>query len=170
MDLALPIATERLILRRHEPRDRGAFVALVTDPRFYAHLTVPERQRTPEGAAEVFDLVAGSYETEEPVWGLTVADRATDAFVGTVALHPVPFGEALELFYAVVPERQGEGLAVEAVRALLHALPDRDLVARTPPDNEASARVARAAGMQDAGLERPLGGPERRRFVRPARA
>lgn len=169
MDLRLPIRTERLHLRRHDARDREAFVALVTDPRFYEHLSVPERQRTPEGAAEVFDLVAGAYDTEEPVWGLTVADRATDAFVGTVALHPVPFGEALEIFYAVIPERQGEGLAVEAVRALFDALPERDFVARTPLENEASKRVAAAAGMRDDGIERPLGGPERQRFVLAAR-
>lgn len=169
MDLRLPIRTERLVLRRHEARDRDAFVALVTDPRFYEHLNVPERQRTAEGAGEVFDLVAGSYDTEEPIWGLTLADAETDAFVGTVALHPVPFGDALEIFYAVVPERQREGLAVEAVRALFDALPDRDFVARTPPDNDASRRVAIAAGMKDDGMELPFGGPERHRYVLPAR-
>lgn len=169
MDLRLPIETDRLVLRRHEAADREAFVALVTDPRFYEHLSVPERQRTPEGAAEVFDLVLSSYDTDEPVWGLTLGDRETGAFAGTVALHPVPFGEALEIFYAVVPDRQGEGLAVEAVRALFDALPEYAFVARTPLTNEASKRVAAAAGMTDDGIERPLGGPERQRFVLPTR-
>lgn len=168
MDLDLPIDTDRIVLRRHVEGDRGAFVALVTDPRFYEHLTVPQWQRTARGAEEVFDLVVGSYDSEEPVWGLTIADRETDAFLGTVALHPIPFGEALELFYAVVPERRGEGLAVEAVRALLDALPGQDFVAKTPVVNEASKRVALAAGMRDEGVERPLGGPERQVFVRPA--
>ena len=168
MDWTLPIETARLTLRLHEARDREAFVALVTDPRFYEHLTVPERQRTAEGAAEVFDLVLGSYGTDEPVWGLTIAERGTDAFVGTIALHPVPFGEALEIFYAVVPARQNQGIAAEAVRAVMAALPGRDLVARAPLDNEASQRVAAAVGMVDEGVERPLGGPERHRFVRPA--
>jgi RimJ/RimL family protein N-acetyltransferase len=168
--LDLPIETERLKLRRHEDRDREAFVRLVTDPRFFEHLSVPERQRTPAGAAEVFDTILTSYDTEEPVWGLTVADAASDAFLGTVALHPVPFGDALEIFYAIVPRRWGEGLATEAVRALLDALPDRHFVALTQPDNEASKHVALAAGMEDAGLHQPLGGPERHRFVRPARS
>lgn len=166
--LELPIETERLKLRRHEEKDREAFVRLVTDPRFYEDLNVPERQRTPAGAAEVFDTILASYGTEEPVWGLTVADRASDAFLGTVALHPIPFGEALEVFYAIVPRRWGEGLATEAVRALLEALPDKDFVALTAPDNEASQRVATGAGMRDAGLHQPLGGPERHRYVRPA--
>ncbi len=168
MDWTLPIETDRLTLRLHEARDRGAFIALVTDPRFYEHLTVPERQRTAEGAAEVFDLVLGSYGTDEPVWGLTIADKTSGTFVGTVALHPVPFGDALEIFYAVVPERQNQGIAAEAVRAVMGALPSRDLVARAPLDNEASKRVAAAVGMIDEGIERPLGGPERHRFVRPA--
>ncbi|MCZ7686584.1 MAG: GNAT family N-acetyltransferase [Sandaracinaceae bacterium] len=100
--------------------------------------------------------------------GLTVADRGSDAFLGTVALHPAPFGDALELFYAIVPRRWGEGLATESVKALLAAIPDADVVALTAPENEGSKRVALAAGLSDAGLHRPLGGPERHRFVRPA--
>lgn len=167
MELSLPIATERLSLRRHDQRDRDAFVAMVTDPSFYEHLTVPERQRTPDGAAEVFDLIVRSYDSEEPVWGLTIADRQTDQFIGTVALHPVPFGEALELFFAVIPAHRKQGIAVEAVRAVLDSLPHRDFVARAPIANEASQRVAMAAGMTNDGIERPLGGPERVCFVRP---
>lgn len=166
--LELPIETERLKLRRHEQKDREDFVRLVTDPRFFEFLSVPERQRSTAGAAEVFDTILASYDTEEPMWGLTVADRASDAFLGTVALHPIPFGTALEVFYAVVPRRWGEGLAKEAVRALFDALPSKDFVALTHPDNEASKHVALAAGMQDAGLHQPLGGPERHRFVRAA--
>ncbi len=170
MELSLPIETERFVLRRHRAEDRAAFVHLVTDPRFFLHLNVPENQRTPEGAAGVFDTLIASYETDEPVCALTVADASSDVFLGTVAMHPVPFGEALEIFYAVVPRRWGEGIASEAVRALLDALPDRDIVALTSPVNEGSKRVALAAGMQDGGVETPLGGPERHRFFRPARS
>lgn len=166
--LELPIETARVKLRRHEEKDRDAFVRLVTDPRFYEYLTVPEKQRSPTGAAEVFDTIRASYGTDEPVWGLTVADRETDDFLGTVALHPVPFGTALEIFYAIVPARWGEGLAKEAVRSLIDALPDKGFVALTHPQNEASKRVAMAAGLDDAGVQQPLGGPERHRFVRPA--
>ncbi|MGE0785589.1 MAG: GNAT family N-acetyltransferase [Sandaracinaceae bacterium] len=167
--LELPIQTERLILRRHIEHDRDPFVSLVTDPRFYEHLVIPERQRTKDGASEVFDTILASYDTEEPVWGLTVADRTSDAFLGTVALHPIPFGEALEVFYAIVPRRWGEGLATEALRALLDAVPGRDFVALTSVANLASQRVAARAGMNDAGIDHPLGGPERHRFERAAR-
>jgi RimJ/RimL family protein N-acetyltransferase len=162
----LPIETERLRLRRHKADDREEFVRLVTDERFYRYLNVPEEQRTPSGAAEVFDTIVRSYETDEPVLGLTVADLASDAFLGTVALHPAPFGDALELFYAIVPRRWGEGLAKESVRALLAAVPEKDIVALAAPTHEASHRVALAAGMKDAGVHRPLGGPERHRFLR----
>lgn len=168
MILSLPIETERLVLRRHRDEDRVHFVRLVTDPRFYEHLNIPESQRTPDGAGEVFDTIVGAYDTVEPVWGLTVADATSDAFLGTVAMHPVPFGDALEIFFAVIPARWGEGIATEAVRALLGSLPDRDFVALTSPANEASKRVALAAGMRDGGLRTPLGGPQRHRFFRPA--
>lgn len=167
--LRLPIETERVRLRRHTEADRDAFVRLVIDPRFHEHLTVPDRQRSVEGAGEVFDTILSSYDTVEPVWGLTVADKTSDAFLGTVALHPAPFGEALELFYAIVPRRWGEGLAKEAVKALLAAIPHKDIVALTAPKNEGSKRVALGAGMTDGGLHQPLGGLERHRFVRPAR-
>ena len=166
--LELPIQSRRVILRRHEERDRAAFIELVTDPRFREHLRMPPRQRTRRGASEVFDTIVRSYGTDEPVWGLTVAERESDAFVGTVALHPIPFGETLELFYATVIEEQGQGFATEAVRALMNALPARDFVALTAPDNTASKKVALAAGMRDDGLHEPLGGPSRHRFVRAA--
>ena len=164
--IELPVETDRLRLRRHEEADRDSFVKLVTDPRFFEHLNVPERQRTKDGAGEVFDTLLASYETDEPMWGLTVADKASDAFLGTVALHPIPFGEALEVFFAIVPRRWGEGLAKGAVKALLDAVPDRAFVALTSPANEASKRVAVSAGMADAGIDQPLGGPERHRFER----
>ena len=168
--LSLPIETPRTVLRRHEDKDREDFVRLVTDPRFFEHLSVPPHHRTPEGAGEVFDMVVGSYRTDEPVWGLTVADKISDAFLGTVALHPIPFGDALEIFFAIVPRRWGEGLATESVRALLDSLPERDFVALTDPQNEASKRVALAAGLQDGGIAQKLGGPERHRFYRLAQS
>lgn len=168
--LSLPLQGERLCLRFHTEADRAPFIALVTDPRFYESLTVPEAQRTETGAARVFDTLMTSYGTDEPVFGLTIARASDDAFIGTVALHPLPFSDALELFYAVTPEQAGHGIATEAVRMLLDALPHRDVVALTPPENEASKRVALAAGMTDEGVQQRIGGPARHRFSRPALA
>lgn len=166
--LALPLVGTRLRLRFHAEQDRAAFIALVTDPRFYESLTVPEAQRTAAGAAEVFDTLLTSYGTDEPVFGLTIARVEDDVFVGTVALHPLPFSDALELFYAVTPEHAGDGIATEAVQMLLDALPHRDVVALAPPENEASKRVALAAGMADEGVQQRVGGPARHRFSRAA--
>ena len=52
------------------------------------------------------------------------------------------------------------------MRALLDSLPERDFVALTDPQNEASKRVALEAGLQDGGIAQKLGGPERHRFYR----
>lgn len=54
------------------------------------------------------------------VYGWAMADRASDAFIGTTALFSLsgPLHRA-ELGYSLMPARQGEGLATEAVRRAL---------------------------------------------------
>ena len=93
------------------------------------------------------------------VYGWAMADRASDAFIGTTALFSLsgPLHRA-ELGYSLMPSRQGTGLATEAVRCALDFAFDvlglERVEADVDPRNEASCRLAERLGFQREGLLR----------------
>src|SRR5690348_17956625 len=50
---------------------------------------------------------------------VAIADRTSDALMGDCALHFLDDGQGLEIGFTLAPERQGHGLAREAVGLLL---------------------------------------------------
>jgi RimJ/RimL family protein N-acetyltransferase len=88
-----------------------------------------------------------------------VADRRDDRFIGTTALFALagPMHRA-ELGYSLLPSRQGQGLASEAVRlALGHAfdvLGLERIEADVDPRNQASCRLLEKLGFQREGVLR----------------
>ncbi|HET9978523.1 MAG TPA: GNAT family N-acetyltransferase [Burkholderiaceae bacterium] len=85
-----------------------------------------------------------------------LVERATDAVVGFAGLvHPGGQPEA-EIKYALARAHWGRGLATEAARGMLawgvHRFGLQRVVATTAPENHASHRVLRKAGMSDAAL------------------
>jgi RimJ/RimL family protein N-acetyltransferase len=84
------------------------------------------------------------------LWGLR--DRAAPDLVGMCGLSFLPRLDAVEVLYALSPDRWGAGLATEAGRAVIHfgferAGLDR-IVGEVDPPNEASARVLERLGMR----------------------
>ena len=86
MKLPPVIETARLIIRRHLAEDREPFVQFMTDDEATRYLTFDAEQRTPEGAAKLFDYVLESYNTEDPVFALAIVDKETGAYVGSCGL------------------------------------------------------------------------------------
>jgi [ribosomal protein S5]-alanine N-acetyltransferase len=90
--------------------------------------------------------------SEEPGLGIYVfRDRETGEFVGRGALRRIGIGgrEEIEVGYAVVAERWGQGLATEMAAGLVAYAEDsgqRNLVAYTEPTNAASRRVMEKVG------------------------
>jgi RimJ/RimL family protein N-acetyltransferase len=105
---------------------------------------------------------------QPPMGERTVIDRATGGFVGLVGLNPTlkPLGQLkslggdeharnqidVGLFWAVTPQRQGQGIATEAARAVIGYMFDvrrlARIVATTENDNLASIGVMRRLGMR----------------------
>lgn len=99
------------------------------------------------------------------------------AVVGTIGFHGPPDGEGrVEIGYRVEPEHRRQGLATEAVAALLDWAERqgvRRFRASVAPDNVASLAVVRSFGFREVGsqvdevdglelvfeMERPAGGP-----------
>jgi ribosomal-protein-alanine N-acetyltransferase len=156
--LAFPegLETERLAGERIVPEHEPDVVTLALDPRVYRTLWP---WSFPPTIADVRSgLRRQSEHWERHGFGLwLLRDRADGTLVGRGGLQytDVLGGHAVEVAWAVVPERWGEGLATElaqgAVALAFHALGLDEVIAVTLPDNRASRRVMEKAGFADAG-------------------
>jgi len=159
---ARPLTTRRLVLRRHRHDDLEAFAAFLADAQSTRYMAFTDDQRTPAGAAAMLDAVITSYRSPDPIVSLTIADGATDRYLGSCGLNPLGTPGDYEVYYTVVTAERGRGIATEALGALAgHALSCavvERLVAHVVPENIASIRVAENTGFVD-------DGPVRRRAV-----
>jgi ribosomal-protein-alanine N-acetyltransferase len=147
------IDTERLRLRRWEPRDRAPFAALNADPEVMRHFPRPLARA--ESDAMVGRLLA-RWERDGFCFG--VAERRADgAFVGMVGLARVQFPlprtapGAIEVGWRLARPHWGRGYATEAARAwLAWGFATRglaEIVAFAVPANHRSQAVMRRLGM-----------------------
>lgn len=150
--LALPVASERLLLRRFVPEDFPAFAGWHGRAEVYRHLYQP-----PPGPEAIRAKFAEALD--EPFAGdgdalrLAVAPRAGGAALGQVKLQ-IASRAALqgEIGYIFHPDAAGRGYATEAAAALLD-FGFRDcgfhrLFARLDPENRGSVGVVERLGLR----------------------
>lgn len=144
------LETSRLVLRPFVPQDLDLLHALFTQRdvrRFLWDDLVVSRET-------VAALIAASLASFSAVgFGQWMAeDRKTRGLVGFCGLRSVSEGPEIEILYALLRERWGEGLATESANAVLsHAFLRLGLprvVGRTDSPNLASVRVLERLGMQ----------------------
>ena len=147
---ALYLDAGDVVLRKARDDDRGSIIEHVADPDVRAHLGGPQPR-----AAVARDLdEAGVAAATESAGSYVIADRETDAFIGTVSLtrrgvhhpgHLGPSGEELELAYTLNRSFWGRGLAFQAASAVLRAaaveLPDEPVIVVTQSANVRSLRL-----------------------------
>lgn len=140
------IETERLRLRGFLPRDFAAVAAYRADPAVMAFSGGPENQLA---AWKSFAAMIGHWCTLGFGY-FCIADRADDRCIGQVGLQYPPLWPGREVTYTLAHERQGRGLATEAVSAALwfaySALQWPDAISLIAADNLASRRVAEKMG------------------------
>lgn len=147
------VLTERLQCERLRPEHAAELAALLQDPRV-ARTTWPRPD--PPTLAEVEEGVRlQEVHWERYGFGLwLLRDRDTRAMVGRGGLeHTHVEGErAVEIAWAIVPERWGQGLATELALASVAIGFDQlavdELIVLTLVDNHASRRVADKAGFR----------------------
>jgi len=169
MKLPPVIETARLIIRRHLAEDREPFVQFMTDGEATRYLTFEPEQKTPEGAAKLFDYVLSSYGSEDPVFALAIIDKETGAYMGSCGLSPLTDDDdGVECYYSLLPRYWGWGFATEASLAMLYyAFEKLDLevvTAHVSAQNAKAWNVARNLGMKDMGPCDCGGVPDCRRF------
>lgn len=145
--------TPRLLARRPGPADEPLYRRLLLDPE------VRQWLRPPPLAAFATDDPAALLERDCDHWERyrfgpwVLLDRADSSFVGRGGLVWSTSGGfmAVELPWAIVPERWNEGLATEAAVAAIDTaqrLGLDEVVALTLPANVPSRRVMEKAGLR----------------------
>jgi RimJ/RimL family protein N-acetyltransferase len=154
---AVDIRGDGIRLRAYRPDDVDAIVAGYGDP---------QTRRFLRGLPSPFTRRHGTWYLNEAVPGLfaqgggayAIADPDTGRLLGGASLErPVPTRQQAELGYWVTPEARRRGVATAAVRALSAYAFDTGIVRLellTHWENEASQRVALAAGFQREGVRR----------------
>ena len=109
---------------------------------------------------DVLPMQAAAEPAAEPFGIWLIIERDTNTVVGDVGFMGPPDGGLVEIGFSVIPESRRRGYATEAARSLTEwAFRDpaiREITARSEPENEASARVLRAAGFTRIGESRGI--------------
>ncbi|MEU2615719.1 GNAT family protein [Micromonospora sp. NPDC007271] len=150
IDLALPIRTERLLLRQYRVDDVDALLAYYGDPLVARY--VPWEPWSREHAAEQVAKRVHRLGITRIDSALALLVEHKGEVVGDVVLWPTD--ETLsrgEVGWVFHPSMSGRGFATEAVRALIGvAFEHCDMhrvIARLDARNEASARLCQRVGM-----------------------
>jgi RimJ/RimL family protein N-acetyltransferase len=142
------LRTERLTLRRPQPADIDAILAVHADPLACAH-NPSDALASHAEAAKLFACWDTHWRSHG--FGYWVV-RHQDATVGFCGVKYVD-ERVLNLFYRFAPASWGDGIATEAATAVVRwaaRLPGHAVIARVRPDNVASQRVAVRAGLSRA--------------------
>ena len=150
---ALPIRTERLTLRRTDPRDDAAAMARAwADPEFARYLLLPARRTTPRCAFAT--LQRSKPPADEPHRMLGLVMEHDGEAVGDVVLMLEGAGlTRREIGWTMHPWAAGRGFATEAARAAARARPSSTTAyaawwpTSTPPTS-APPRSAERLGMR----------------------
>ncbi len=147
------LETGRLSLRPCSMDDVDALHALWTDADVRRYLwdgAVIDRETAQEAVQSALEDWA-----DYGVGLFCIRFRREPAIIGFCGLRRYPPDDEWELLYGLGPAHWGQGLAVEAARAVLDfafsALPVHRIAGRTDPPNTASIRVLEKLGMQRVG-------------------
>ncbi len=152
------IETERLTLRPFEPSDELAYAAIRSKPEVARYLAGGEASAADGAkiAARLVPAFAALWDAKGhgPGYGpWAVEERATRRLIGHLGLRLLPeFQDRTELLYALSPEAQGKGYAVEGAATALSfgfdTLHLPTIIALALPQNAASLKVMDRVGMK----------------------
>jgi RimJ/RimL family protein N-acetyltransferase len=150
---ALPLRTERLVLRRFRPDDLEPLLVFHADPQAVRYVPFPPRDRSAVATVLERKTTSTVFATEGDLIELAVALAGTDTLVGDVllALRSVEH-QTVEVGYIFAPRHAGHGYATEGVRALLDLafgpLGARRVTARVDARNVRSRALLERLGLR----------------------
>jgi ribosomal-protein-alanine N-acetyltransferase len=156
MERAEARTTERLHLRPPLPEDAASYRSLVSHPTIGEWLRPPPLDPFEPSDGDLW-LKDDRRHWEEFDFGpWVVLEQGSGAYVGRAGLQwtEVEGRPAIELLWAIAPDRHGEGFATEAAAAAIELARERgieEVIAMVLPANAASLRVAEKAGLAAVG-------------------
>jgi RimJ/RimL family protein N-acetyltransferase len=150
----LPVTTARLLLRPFRPQDADPFEAYRSDPDVARY----QSWSAPYAVADARQLIAEVSEMDGPRAGawIQIAVEIDGALAGDVAVGLDATAAVATVGYTLAPAHQGQGLAREAVGAVVERLFDVTGVHRVEasldPRNLASARLVESLGFELEGV------------------
>lgn len=151
------LETPRLLMRRLEPGDLDSLAALYADRGIRRYF--PEGVLTREETAEELDWFRDGHPDDARLGLWATVEKANGAFIGRCGLLPweIEGRHEIEIAYLIARTHWRRGLGAEAAQALVthgfETLGLKRLIALVHPDNIASARTAKRAGLH---LERSI--------------
>ena len=148
------IETTRLRLRRFQPEDAPALAAYRSDPAV-ARFQGWSAPVSAEAAAELVHRFAAGDPERAGWFQYAVELKAEGRLIGDIGVNLHENLRQAVLGFTLAPERQGQGYATEAVRAVLRDLFERHGLHRVSAEcdarNLASARLLERVGFQQEG-------------------
>jgi RimJ/RimL family protein N-acetyltransferase len=145
------IDTDRLVLRRWEPRDAEPFAALNADPRVMEYFS---NTLSPKESNAIIDII--EKRIDKNGFGLWATElKSSRIFVGFIGLnvpgYTLPFSPCVEIGWRLAFEHWGKGYATEGARAALtfgfEKMRLAEIVSFTTERNIRSRRVMEKIGM-----------------------
>lgn len=155
------LTTDRLTLRPLGLADLPAMTALLQDPLVHPWVREDGAPDEPQVKRWIARKMLAWAQGTEAAWAVV----HEEAPVGYVTVHALD-RPIQSVSYAVAPSHRRQGIAREALTAVLDAhdaLGVREMVARTHQENPASAALLEQLGFEE---RAPLLRPVRREFVR----
>ena len=148
-------ATARTCIRRLSEPDGPGLTRLLCDPAVTDNMAFDEGVKTVAGAKNLLEMTISSYNTEIPLLAFAIEDKVDKQFLGVSGLNPLNENE-VEVFYALLPESWGKGIATEVLTGYVDYLFGNTsfeaIVAFITQNNDASKKVAQKNGFQNCGL------------------
>ncbi|MBP2029494.1 ribosomal-protein-alanine N-acetyltransferase [Methanohalophilus levihalophilus] len=149
------LESERLIIRPFVQDDLDGFYSFMSDEDAPKYILFSEDETTIDETPQSFLPPLSNYDGRDQIYALAVATKNENSFIGSVGIGPDFSGDKYQIYWNILPQFWGKGLATEAVIRfmdyLLREVGLGKLVAYSHPDNIASAKVAEKAGMQNQG-------------------
>jgi RimJ/RimL family protein N-acetyltransferase len=153
MNTFTTITTDRLLLRRLEINDRDDFFRYRSLPEIYKYQSF-----MPKNVAEVDDFIRNNQSNSNiaNTWfQLAIVNKNEEMLIGDIGIHFLEDNAQIEIGYTLAPSYQGQGYAIEALKAVINYLffdlKKHRISASVDPNNTKSIRLLEKLGMRKEG-------------------
>ncbi len=152
LELPERLNSDRIFLRPHRIEDFESFYNFMRNAENTQYLNFTPEQKTYEGTKTLLTFVINSYETDNPIFSLSIIHKISEEYIGSCGLSPVENSRDTECYFSLLQEYWGNGYVVEAMTTLFNysfkSLALEKIIAYVNPNNPRSRKVAERAGMK----------------------